>query len=321
MEIIQKIKKELKKAIIGQEKMLDALLIGLITEGHILIEGIPGVAKTTAVKTLGKILNLDFKRVQFTPDLIPSDIIGGEIYIIEKDEFRVKKGPIFTNLLLADEINRAPAKVQSALLEAMQERQVTIGEHTFQLDRPFLVMATLNPIEEEGVYHLPEAQLDRFIMKVIVDYPSPEEEYEILKLVVNREGFDSNDENIRPEVETVAEKEDLLKLREKLKTIHIDKEVEEYIVNLTTATRKPEKFGLDKDLIRLGLSPRATINLYKVSKAVALLNNKDYVTPADILMYVKEVFRHRFLISFKAEAEGLTTDNIIDQIIEKVPMP
>ncbi len=321
MEIIQKIKKELKKAIIGQEKMLDALLIGLITEGHILIEGIPGVAKTTAVKTLGKILNLDFKRVQFTPDLIPSDIIGGEIYIIEKDEFRVKKGPIFTNLLLADEINRAPAKVQSALLEAMQERQVTIGEHTFQLDRPFLVMATLNPIEEEGVYHLPEAQLDRFIMKVIVNYPSPEEEYEILKLVVNREGFDSNDENIRPEVETVAEKEDLLKLREKLKTIHIDKEVEEYIVNLTTATRKPEKFGLDKDLIRLGLSPRATINLYKVSKAVALLNNKDYVTPADILMYVKEVFRHRFLISFKAEAEGLTTDNIIDQIIEKVPMP
>ncbi len=321
MEIIQKIKKELKKAIIGQEKMLDALLIGLITEGHILIEGIPGVAKTTAVKTLGKILNLDFKRVQFTPDLIPSDIIGGEIYIIEKDEFRVKKGPIFTNLLLADEINRAPAKVQSALLEAMQERQVTIGEHTFQLDRPFLVMATLNPIEEEGVYHLPEAQLDRFIMKVIVDYPSPEEEYEILKLVVNREGFDSNDENIRPEVETVAEKEDLLKLREKLKTIHIDKEVEEYIVNLTTATRKPEKFGLDNDLIRLGLSPRATINLYKVSKAVALLNNKDYVTPADILMYVKEVFRHRFLISFKAEAEGLTTDNIIDQIIEKVPMP
>ncbi|WP_457623448.1 AAA family ATPase [Persephonella sp.] len=321
MEIIQKIKKELKKAIIGQEKMLDALLIGLITEGHILIEGIPGVAKTTAVKTLGKILNLDFKRIQFTPDLIPSDIIGGEIYIIEKDEFRVKKGPIFTNLLLADEINRAPAKVQSALLEAMQERQVTIGEHTFQLDRPFLVMATLNPIEEEGVYHLPEAQLDRFIMKVIVDYPSPEEEYEILKLVVNREGFDSNDENIRPEVETVAEKEDLLKLREKLKTIHIDKEVEEYIVNLTTATRKPEKFGLDKDLIRLGLSPRATINLYKVSKAVALLNNKDYVTPADILMYVKEVFRHRFLISFKAEAEGLTTDNIIDQIIEKVPMP
>ncbi|WP_457641737.1 AAA family ATPase [Persephonella sp.] len=321
METLKKIKNELKKAIIGQDKMIDALLIGLITEGHILIEGIPGVAKTTAVKTLGKVLNLDFKRVQFTPDLIPSDILGGEIYIIEKDEFRVKKGPIFTNLLLADEINRAPAKVQSALLEAMQERQVTIGEHTFPLDRPFLVMATLNPIEEEGVYHLPEAQLDRFIMKVIVDYPSEEEEYQILKLVAQKEGFGDENGKKPEEPQQVATKKDILNLKEKLKHIHIDKEVEEYIVNLTMATRNPEKYGIKREYIRLGLSPRATINLYKVSKAVALLNEKDYVTPADILMYVKEVFRHRFLISFQAEAEGITTDHIIDMIIEKVPIP
>ncbi len=320
MEIIQRIKDELKKFIIGQEKMIDALLIGLITEGHILLEGVPGVAKTTAVKTLGRILNLSFKRVQFTPDLIPSDILGGEIYLIEKDEFRIKKGPIFTNLLLADEINRAPAKVQSALLEAMQERQVTIGEETFPLDEPFLVMATLNPIEEEGVYNLPEAQLDRFLMKVIVDYPSEEEEYQILKLVVRNEGL-SEDNSYREEPEPVASKEDILLLKEKLKSIHIDPEVERYIVNLVMATRNPEKYGVNPSYIRLGLSPRASINLYKVSKASALLKNKDFVSPSDILMYVKEVFRHRFLLSFKAEAEGITTDDIIEQIVEKVPIP
>ncbi|NPA53942.1 MAG: MoxR family ATPase [Aquificae bacterium] len=320
MELVQKIKKELQKAIIGQEKMIDALLIGLITEGHILIEGIPGVAKTTAVKTLGKILNLSFKRIQFTPDLIPSDILGGEIYIIEKDEFRIKKGPIFTNLLLADEINRAPAKVQSALLEAMQERQVTIGEHTFSLEEPFLVMATLNPIEEEGVYNLPEAQLDRFLMKVVVDYPSEEEEYKILKLVVRQEGL-NGEVSQKEEPKPVATKEDILSLKKQLKNIHIDKEVEEYIVKLVMATREPEKYGIRPEYIRLGLSPRATINLYKVSKAVAFLNGKDYVAPSDILLYLKEVFRHRFLVSYQAEAEGITTDDIVDMIIEKVPIP
>ncbi len=320
MELIQRIKKELQKAIIGQEKMIDALLIGLITEGHILIEGIPGVAKTTAVKTLGKVLNLSFKRIQFTPDLIPSDILGGEIYIIEKDEFRIKKGPIFTNLLLADEINRAPAKVQSALLEAMQERQVTIGEHTFPLEEPFLVMATLNPIEEEGVYNLPEAQLDRFLMKVVVDYPSEEEEYKILKLVVRQEGL-NGEVSYQEEPEPVATKEDILSLKKQLKNIHIDKEVEEYIVKLVMATREPEKYGIKPEYIRLGLSPRATINLYKVSKAAAFLNGKDYVAPSDILLYIKEVFRHRFLVSYQAEAEGITTDDIVDMIIEKVPIP
>ncbi|NPA58639.1 MAG: MoxR family ATPase [Aquificae bacterium] len=321
MEVIQKIRNEIKKAIIGQEKMIDALLIGLITEGHILIEGIPGVAKTTAVKTLGKVLNLNFKRIQFTPDLIPSDILGGEIYIIEKDEFRVKKGPIFTNLLLADEINRAPAKVQSALLEAMQERQVTIGEDTFPLDEPFLVMATLNPIEEEGVYNLPEAQLDRFLMKVVIDYPSKEEEYKILKLVAQQEGI-ANDTVEKPaEPEQVATKEDILALKKRLKEIHIDREVEEYIVNLTMATREPEKYGIPSEYIRLGLSPRATINLYKVAKAVALLKGKDYISPSDILTYIKDVFRHRFLVSFQAEAEGITTDHVVDMIVEKVPMP
>ncbi|NPA17248.1 AAA family ATPase [Persephonella sp.] len=321
MKVLQKIKDELQKAIIGQEKMIDALLIGLITEGHILIEGIPGVAKTTAVKTLGKVLNLDFKRVQFTPDLIPSDIIGGEIYIIERDEFRVKKGPVFTNLLLADEINRAPAKVQSALLEAMQERQVTIGEDTFKLDEPFLVMATLNPIEEEGVYNLPEAQLDRFLMKVVIDYPDADEEYKILKLVAAQEGISGEDNNHPPQPQQVASREDILALKGELKKIHIDREVEEYIVNLTMATRQPEKYGIPAHYIRLGLSPRATINLYKVSKAVALLNNKDYVSPSDVLTHIKDVFRHRFLVSFQAEAEGITTDHIIDMIVENVPMP
>ena len=240
MDVIQKIKNELKKAIIGQEKMIDSLLIALITEGHILIEGVPGIAKTTAVKTLGKILNLDFKRIQFTPDLIPSDILGGEIYIIEKDEFRVKKGPIFTNLLLADEINRAPAKVQSALLEAMQERQVTIGEDTFPLSQPFMVMATLNPIEEEGVYNLPEAQLDRFLMKVIVDYPSEEEEYQILKLVTAQDGIRNEGVKVE-EPKQVASREDIIALKKQLKDIHVDEEVEKYMVNLTMATRQPEK--------------------------------------------------------------------------------
>ncbi|NPA13375.1 MAG: AAA domain-containing protein [Aquificae bacterium] len=321
MELLDRIKNEMKKAIIGQERMIEALLIGLITEGHILIEGIPGVAKTTAVKTLGRILNLDFKRIQFTPDLIPSDIIGGEIYIFEKDEFRIKKGAVFTNLLLADEINRAPAKVQSALLEAMQERQITIGDKTFPLEPPFLVMATLNPIEEEGVYNLPEAQLDRFLMKVVVEYPSPEEEYEILKLVASQEGIWDKGEVAYSQPQQVATKEDILSLKGKLKDIHMDKEVEQYIVNLTMATRQPEKYGIPPNYIRLGLSPRATINLYKVAKAVALLEGKDYVSPAHILKYVKDVFRHRFMVSFQAEAEGITTDQIVDMIVEKVPMP
>jgi len=321
MEVIKKIKEEIKKAIVGQEKMIDALLIGLITDGHILLEGVPGVAKTTAVKTLGKVLNLDFKRIQFTPDLIPSDILGGEIYIIEKDEFRVKKGPIFTNLLLADEINRAPAKVQSALLEAMQEKQVTIGEDTFKLEEPFLVMATLNPIEEEGVYNLPEAQLDRFLMKVVIEYPDEKEEYQILKLVTAQEGISNENSGNLPCPQPVTGKEEIKQLKKLLKEIHIDKEVEEYIVNLTMATRIPEKYGIPPHYIRLGLSPRATISLYKVSKAVALLNGKDYVSPSDVLLYIKDVFRHRFMLSFHAEAEGITTDNIIDMIVEKVPIP
>ncbi|MBK3331611.1 MoxR family ATPase [Persephonella atlantica] len=321
MEIVNRIKREIKKAIIGQERMIDALLIGLITEGHILLEGVPGVAKTTAVKTLGKVLNLEFKRIQFTPDLIPSDILGGEIYIIEKDEFRVKKGPIFTNLLLADEINRAPAKVQSALLEAMQEKQVTIGEDTFRLEEPFLVMATLNPIEEEGVYNLPEAQLDRFLMKIVVEYPDEKEEYQILKLVTAQEGISNETAEKPPQPQTVAGKEELQQLKDALRHIHVDKEVEEYMVQLTMATRNPEKYGIPPHYIRLGLSPRATINLYKVSKAVALLKGKDYVSPSDILIHIKDVFRHRFIVSFHAEAEGITTDDIVDMIVENVPMP
>jgi len=310
----QDVKREIQKVVVGQDKMIDGLLIGLLCDGHILLEGVPGLAKTTTVNALAKTLGLDFKRVQFTPDLLPSDIIGAEIYDPKNNDFRVKKGPIFTNLLLADEINRAPAKVQSALLEVMQERQVTISDESFQIDRPFLVMATQNPIEQEGAYNLPEAQLDRFMLKVVVGYNTKEEELEIARRVAN---------DTFGEIAQVLDKSDLLKLKEEVKSIHMDKQIEEYIVNLIFASREPESFGLEEyaKYIEFGASPRATINLTKASKAIAYLRGKDYVSPVDVAFVAKDILRHRVILSYEAEADELESDFLIDEIINRVDIP
>ena len=314
IEKITAIKNEIKKVIVGQEEMIDSLLIGLLCEGHILLEGVPGLAKTTTVNTLAKTLGLEFKRVQFTPDLLPSDIIGTEIYDPKNSEFRVKHGPVFTNLLLADEINRAPAKVQSALLEAMQERQVTIADETFKIQRPFLTLATQNPIEQEGAYSLPEAQLDRFMLKIVVGYNTKEEEIEIVTRVADGK-FD--------EIQQIATAEDLKKLQEEVKNVHIDEALKQYIINLIFATREPENYGLEKykEYIQYGASPRASINLFMASRAFAYLRGKDHVTPVDIANMSKDVLRHRIIMSYEAEAEGITSDEIIEKILEAIPLP
>ena len=311
---IETLKQELKKAVIGQELMIEGLLIGLLSDGHILIEGVPGLAKTTTINALSKALGLDFKRIQFTPDLLPSDIIGAQIYNPEDHTFSIKKGPLFTNLLLADEINRAPAKVQSALLEVMQERQVTIAEETFKIDSPFLVMATQNPIEQEGVYALPEAQLDRFMMKLVVKHNSPEEELEIM-----RKGASKSFE----EVHNVLSIDELHTLQKELGDIHIDTELEQYIIDLISATRDPQKFGVQSisEDIMFGVSPRASIDLYKASKAKAFLRGNDFVTPADIGYVVHDVLRHRIVLSYEARAKGVTSDEVISRIVETLPIP
>jgi MoxR-like ATPase len=313
-EKIIQLKQELSKAVIGQETMIEGLLIGLLSDGHILIEGVPGLAKTTTINALAKALGLDFKRIQFTPDLLPSDIIGAQIYNPQDHSFSIKKGPLFTNLLLADEINRAPAKVQSALLEVMQERQVTIADETFKIDSPFLVMATQNPIEQEGVYALPEAQLDRFMMKLVVKHNSEEEELEIM-----RKGASKSFK----EVEKVLSIEELHILQKELESIHIDKELEHYIIQLISATRDPAKFGLENlaGNIMFGVSPRASIDLYKAAKAKAFLRGNTFVTPADIGYVIHDVFRHRIVLSYEARAKGINTDEIISKIIETLPIP
>ena len=311
---IAQLKEELKKSVVGQESMIEGLIIGLLSDGHILIEGVPGLAKTTTINALSKALGLDFKRIQFTPDLLPSDIIGAQIYNPQDHSFSIKKGPLFTNLLLADEINRAPAKVQSALLEVMQERQVTIAEETFKIDAPFLVMATQNPIEQEGVYALPEAQLDRFMMKLVVTHNSEEEELEIMRKGATK-GF--------TEAQKVLTVEDLHALQAALDNIHIDKELEKYIIQIISATRDPAKFDLEDiaENIMFGVSPRASIDLYKAAKAKAFLRGNDFVTPADIGYMVHDVLRHRIVLSYEARAKGVTTDEIISQIIETLPIP
>jgi MoxR-like ATPase len=313
-EKLTAIKNEMQKVIVGQEKMINSLLIGLLCEGHILLEGVPGLAKTTTVNTLAKALGLEFKRVQFTPDLLPSDIIGTEIYDPKTNEFKVKRGPIFTNLLLADEINRAPAKVQSALLEAMQERQVTIADETFKIQRPFLTLATQNPIEQEGAYQLPEAQLDRFMLKIVVGYNTKEEEVEIVSRIA---------EGKFEEINKVASAEDLAKLQAEVKAVHIDEELKKYIVNLIFATREPENYGLEKyrEYIQYGASPRASINLFLAAKAYAYIREKDHVTPVDIAAMCKDVLRHRVIMSYEAEAEGVTSDEFIEKVLEAVPLP
>ncbi len=302
------------KVVVGQEKMVEGLLAGLLCRGHILLEGVPGLAKTTTVNALAKSLGLDFKRVQFTPDLLPSDIIGTEIYDPSNNSFKIKQGPVFTNLLLADEINRAPAKVQSALLEVMQERQVTIGDETFKIDLPFLVMATQNPVEQEGAYELPEAQLDRFMMKVVVGYNTKEEELEIARRVAN---------NAFGEIEQVATKEDIERIRKEAMDVHMDEEVERYIIELVAATRDPKAYGLEElaPFIEFGASPRASIDMYKASRAVAYLKGQDYVSPIEIAYIAKEVLRHRIILSYEALAEEITQDQIIEKILAAVPIP
>jgi len=294
--------------------LIDALLIGLISDGHILVEGVPGLAKTTAINSLAQGLGLDFKRIQFTPDLLPSDITGTEIYDQKNAEFRVRKGPAFTNLLLADEINRAPAKVQAALLEVMQERQITIGEETYKLDDPFLVLATQNPVEQEGAYKLPEAQLDRFMLNVIVDYNSIEEEFEIVKRVAS-DTFGVINQVINPE--------QLIELKAAAKEVNVDDAVLKYILNIVFATRNPEEFGIPEigKYIEYGASPRASINIYKAVKAVAVLRGKDFVTPMDVAEVVGNVLRHRIILNYKAEANGITAEHIVKTIMQHIKLP
>jgi len=311
---IQEIKQEVAKVVVGQEKMIDGLLIALLCDGHILIEGVPGLAKTTTVNALAKALGLSFKRAQFTPDLLPADILGAEIYDPQGNTFKIKKGPIFTNLLLADEINRAPAKVQSALLEVMQEKQVTLGDTTFKLEPPFFVMATQNPVEQEGVYQLPEAQLDRFMLKLVVDYNTKEEELEIARRISNATSDDIN---------AVINLEELLALKKAIKEVHVDPEVETYMIELVNATRNPSQYGLEEiqDFIQFGASPRVSIDIFKAVKAMAYLREKEFVTPVDVAYIAKEIMRHRIVLSYEAEAEGVTTDEIIQKVLETVAIP
>jgi MoxR-like ATPase len=311
---IDEIKKEISKVMVGQENLIDSLLIGLISGGHILVEGVPGLAKTTAINALSKALGLNFKRIQFTPDLLPSDVVGTEVYNQKESSFGVRKGPVFTNLLLADEINRAPAKVQSALLEVMQEKQVTIADTTFKLDEPFLVMATENPVEQEGTYRLPEAQLDRFMLKVMVGYNTLDEEFEIVQRVA-KNGFE--------EIHQVASVDDILDLKKELNRIHVDDELQRYMLRIVFATRQPSRYGLSEldEMIEFGASPRASIDMYKASRAMALLRGKDFVTPLDVAKVVNSVLRHRVILSYKAESSGLDTDKVVEKIMNSIKAP
>ncbi|MBI5189625.1 MAG: MoxR family ATPase [Nitrospirae bacterium] len=311
--VLGRIRAEVKKTIIGQDVMLDRLLVGLLTRGHILLEGVPGLAKTLCIKTLAKALNTGFSRIQFTPDLLPADLLGTRVYNQATGEFSTKKGPIFTNLLLADEINRAPAKVQSALLEVMQEQQVTIGPDTFHLEQPFLVMATQNPIESEGTYRLPEAQVDRFMLKVGIGYPTREEELAIIDLTTK-----GSEVTISP----VAEVSEIFTCRELVNRVYADEKVKRYVVDLIFATREPEKYGLDiKGLVEFGASPRASIYLTMAAKAEAMMNGRAFVTPEDVKEMAPDVLRHRLTLTYEAEADEITTDNVIDRILGKVPTP
>jgi MoxR-like ATPase len=307
---IDLIKFEMSKVIVGQPQMTDALLIGLLSDGHILLEGLPGLAKTLAINTLGKIINADFSRVQFTPDLLPADVIGTLIYNQKKEDFIVKKGPVFANFILADEINRSPAKVQSALLEAMQEKQVTIGGETYPLPQPFLVLATQNPIEQEGTYPLPEAQVDRFMLKVKLEYPNKSEEQKIMRQNLLKE---------YPVANQVINTIKILEARELIKEIYIDEKIEQYIVDLIFATRNP--FQEHKNLISFGASPRASINLAKAAKAIAFMNRRGYVIPEDVRSVALDVLRHRLGLTYEAEAEEINSDQIIKEIINKVQVP
>lgn len=315
-ELVKKIRDEVGKVIVGQERLIERLILALVTDGHILLEGVPGLAKTLSVNTLAKALGLDFKRISFTPDLLPADVVGTLVYSPKTGEFTPKKGPVFTNLLLADEINRAPAKVQSALLESMQERQVTIGDETYRLPAPFLVLATQNPIEQEGTYPLPEAQVDRFMFKCLVETPSKSDERRIMERFA--QGAKA------PEAETVATPEAIASLRDTLKDVYCDEKVGDYILDIVFATREPENVkGLEslKEQIQVGASPRATLALNKAARANALVNGRAYATPQDVKAVVYDVLRHRILLTYEAEAENITSDKIIDKILSVIPVP
>ena len=313
-ESIRRILTEMRKVIIGQEHLSESLLIGLLANGHILLEGVPGLAKTLAIKTLAQTIDADFHRVQFTPDLLPADLLGTVIYSQKNEEFQIKKGPIFANFILADEINRSPAKVQSALLEAMQEKQVTIGDTTYQLTEPFLVLATQNPIEQEGTYPLPEAQVDRFMLKVLIDFPKKEDEQLIIR---------QNISSFRATVNKILSTAQILEARKTVLSIYLDENIEKYIVDLVFATRQPQDYKLDhfKNLINYGASPRASINLALASKARAFLQGRGFVTPEDVRSITYDVMRHRIGLTFEAEAEGITTEQIIKEILSKVEVP
>ena len=304
----------MNRVIVGQKHLIDSLLISLLSNGHILLEGVPGLAKTLAIKTLSQLVDADFNRIQFTPDLLPADVIGTMVYSQKNENFQVKKGPVFANFILADEINLAPAKVQSALLEAMQEKQVTIGSNTFELPSPFLVMATQNPIEQEGTYPLPEAQVDRFMLKVVIEYPSLEEE----KLIIRE-----NLSGAMPEVKPVVSLSDIIKAREIVQQVYIDEKIEQYIADIVFATRYPERYGLDelKPLITFGGSPRASINLAKASRAYAFILRRGYVVPEDVRAVAYDVLRHRIGLSYEAEADNITSEEIVSRIINKVEVP
>jgi MoxR-like ATPase len=314
-KFVDTLRNEVGKVIIGQSYMLDRLLIGLLSNGHVLLEGVPGLAKTLTIKSLSEAIHAKFSRIQFTPDLLPADVIGTLIYNQQKHDFVVRKGPIFANFILADEINRAPAKVQSALLEAMQERQVTIGDTTYKLDEPFLVLATQNPLEQEGTYPLPEAQVDRFIMKVVVGYPSRSEEQMIIR---------QNVQGMRPPaVNQVVSVKEIVDARQMVRDIYMDEKVEQYILDIVFATRNPEQFGLEqlKPLISYGSSPRGSINLALASKAQAFLNKRGYVIPEDVRSICNDVLRHRIGLTYEAEAENIEVTNVVEQILEKINLP
>ena len=312
--LIESLRTGMHQAIVGQSHLIDSLLIGLLSGGHILLEGLPGLAKTLAIKTISQLISADYKRIQFTPDLLPADVVGTLMYSQKQEDFSVKKGPIFSNFILADEINRAPAKVQSALLEAMQEHQVTIGDETFKLPNPFLVMATQNPIEQEGTYPLPEAQVDRFMLKVLISYPKKEEEALIIRQQIRPES-----QEIRPVV-SIA---DILDLRRLAAEVYIDEKIERYIVDIVFATRQPADYGLEhfKSFISFGASPRASINLALAARSYALLKGRGYVIPEDVRAVCYDVLRHRIGLSYEAEAQDLTSDELIKEILNRVEVP
>ena len=311
--VLRQIIAEMGKVVVGQRNLIERMMIGLLCDGHLLLEGLPGLAKTTAVKTLAATIRTTFQRIQFTPDLLPADILGTQVYRPDNGSFEIKKGPIFHNIILADEINRAPAKVQSALLEAMQERQVTIGGTTFQLDSPFLVLATQNPIEQEGTYPLPEAQIDRFMLKIKVDYPSAMEEKEIM---------DRFNNGVTENVKGVVEVSQIELVKKVIRSIHMEEKIVDYIVRISRATRNPQKFGLNiGPMISYGASPRASIWLDQASRAHAFLNGRGYVTPQDVKSMAPDVLRHRILLSYEAEAEGKSTDDLIEFLLERIEVP